>query len=72
MKFVAEIQQLVRKRSQKNNYNLILHYISLPIYPLHFPKFRPMQKQKKNAKILLEFGKNNSRRLSNFLQTHMF
>ena len=30
------IWQLVRKRSQKNNQNVILHYILLPIYPLHF------------------------------------
>ena len=35
LKFVGEIQQLVRKRSQKNNQNIILHSISLPIYPLH-------------------------------------
>ena len=34
-----------RKRSRKINYDVILHYISLPIYPLHFPKFCPIQKQ---------------------------
>ena len=28
MKIVGEIQQLVRKRSQKINYDVILHYIS--------------------------------------------
>ena len=45
LKLVDEIQQLVRKRSQKNNQGVILHYISLLIYPLHFPKFCPIQKQ---------------------------
>ena len=42
MKIVGEIQQLVRKRSQKINYDVILHDVSLPIYPLHFPKFCPI------------------------------
>ena len=28
----------------------MLHYISLPIYPLHFPKFRPIQKHLKTLK----------------------
>ena len=45
LKIVGEIQQLGRKRSQKINFDVILHYISLPIYPLHFPKFCPIQKQ---------------------------
>ena len=40
LKFVGEIQQLVRKHSQKNNQDVSLHYISLPIYPFHFSKFR--------------------------------
>ena len=71
LKFVGEIQQLVQKRSQKNNQNIILHYISLPIYPFHFPKFCPLQKQKKNAKKMLVFGKNDSCCLSNFSQTHI-
>ena len=44
-KIVAEIQQLVWKRSQKINSDVILHYISLPIYPFHFPNFRPIPKQ---------------------------
>ena len=47
LKFVSEIQQLVQKRSQKNNHNVILHYILLPIYPLHFSKFCFIQKQQK-------------------------
>ena len=50
-KIVCEIQQLVqqlvRKPSQKVNCNVIFHYISLPIYPLHFPKFCLIQKKKK-------------------------
>ena len=44
-KIVAEIQQLVWKRSQKINSDVILHYTSLPIYPFHFPNFRPIPKQ---------------------------
>ena len=44
LKIVGEIQQLVQKSSQKINYEVILRYISLPIYPLHFPKFCPIQK----------------------------
>ena len=45
LKIVDEIQQLVRKRSQKINDDVILHYIPLPIYLLHFPKFCPIEKQ---------------------------
>ena len=45
LKFVGEIQQLLRKHSQKNNQSVILHYILLPIYPLQFLKFCPIQKQ---------------------------
>ena len=33
LKTVGEIQQLARKHSQKINYDVILHYILLPIYP---------------------------------------
>ena len=47
LKTVGEIQQLVRKRSLKIYYDVILHYISLPICPLHFPKFRPFKNNKK-------------------------
>ena len=50
LKIVGEIQQLAWKRSQKINYDVILHYISLPIYPLDFPKFCPIQKQQKTLK----------------------
>ena len=49
-----------------------MHYISLPIYPLHYPKFCPIQKHNKNAEKLLVFGENDSRRWSNFLQMHIF
>ena len=31
LKYVGEIQQLVRKRSQENNSDVVLHYISFPI-----------------------------------------
>ena len=44
-KFIGEIQQLVRKRSQKKIRTQFC-YISLPIYRLHFPKFCPIQKNK--------------------------
>ena len=44
LEIVDEKQQLVRKRSQKIHYDVILHYISLSICPLHFPKFCPIQK----------------------------
>ena len=42
LKYVGEIQQLVRKHAQKNNHNVIFHYILLPIYPLDFTKFCPI------------------------------
>ena len=45
LKFGGEIQELVRKRSQRNNKDVISHYISHPLYPLHLPKFCPIQKQ---------------------------
>ena len=45
LKIVGEIQQLVWKLSQKIYYDVNLHYIFLPIYPLHFPKFSQIQKQ---------------------------
>ena len=43
-KFVDEIQQLLRKRLQENNQDIILYYILLPICPLLFPKVCPIQK----------------------------
>ena len=45
LKFVGEIQQQIRNHSPKNNFDLILDYILLPTYPLHFQKFCPIQKQ---------------------------
>ena len=61
-KIVGKIRRLVRKRSQKLNYHVILHQIALPSYPLHFPNFCPIEKPKKNAEKLLVFGENDSRR----------
>ena len=55
----------MRKRSQKINYNVILHYISLS-------KILPHSKTIKSFKKLSVFGENGSRRLSIFLQTHIF
>ena len=70
LKFVGEIQQLVRKRSPKNSLcNFALHfayYLSIALF-----KFLPHSKTK-NAKILSVFGKNDSHHLSNFLKTHSF
>ena len=57
-KYVGEIQQLV-------------HYISLPIYPIH-SKILPHSKTIKNTKKCSVFGKNDSYCLFNFLQTHFF
>ena len=50
LKILGEIQQLVWKRPQKIYYEVILHYISLSIYPLHFPEFWLIQKQSKTLK----------------------
>ena len=60
------------ERSQNINYDVILHDISLPIYPLHFPKILPHSITIKNAKKLSIFSENDSRRLSTFLQIHIF
>ena len=43
-----------------------------PIYPLHFPKSCLIQKQMKNAMKFSVFVESGSRRLSDFLQTHIF
>ena len=72
LKIVGEIQQLVRKRSQKINYDVVLHYISIPICPLLFPKFCPIKKHKKSLRNCRYLVKNDPHRLSNFLQTHIF
>ena len=50
LKIADEIQQLVWIRSQNINYDVILNYISLRVYPLHFPKFCPVQKQLKTLR----------------------
>ena len=65
LKIVVEIQHLVQKRSQKINYDFI-SYLSIAL-----SKILPHSKTIKNAKKLSVFGENNSRCLSNFLQTHI-
>ena len=45
LKVVGEMQHLVREGLQNYNYDAISHYTLLPIYPFHFPKFCPIQKQ---------------------------
>ena len=66
LKIVVEIQHLVQKRSQKINYDFT-SYLSIAL-----SKILPHSKTIKNAKKLSVFGENDSRRLSNFLQTHIF
>ena len=68
LKFVGKIQQLVRKRSQKNNYDVICIRFHFPfIHCKHL-----VQKQQKTLGKCRYLIKNNSLRLSNFLQTHVF
>ena len=50
LKFAVEIKELARKRSEKRNKDVILHYISPPIYSLFFPKFSPILKQQKTLR----------------------
>ena len=66
------MQQLVQKRLQKNNQDTIfaLHFISY--LSIALSKILPHSKTIKNAKKVSVFGKNDTRRLSNFLQTHIF
>ena len=45
LKTAIKLQLIVQNLSQKSNLDMILHYISLPIYHLNFPKFCPIQKQ---------------------------
>ena len=73
LKFIGEMQQLVRKRSQKNNKDVILHYVSLPIYQLRFPKFCPIQKQLKTLRTCQYLAKwTLACCLSIFLKIHAF
>ena len=72
LKFISEIQQLLRKRLRKNKLgiNFGLHftfYLSIVFF-----KILPHSATMKNTKKLLVFGENDSRCLSNFLQTHIF
>ena len=72
LKTVGETQQLVRKRSQKIHYDVILHYISLPICPLHFSKFCPIQKQWKTLRNCRYLVKTTLAIYLIFLQIHIF
>ena len=47
------------------NYDVILHYISLPVIDCTFQN-SALFKNNKNTKKLLVFGEKGSRRLSNF------
>ena len=66
LKILVEIQHLVQKRSQKINYDFI-SYLSIAL-----SKILPHSKTIKNAKKFSVFGENESRRLSKFLQSHIF
>ena len=72
LKIVGEIQQLVRKRSQKIHYDEILHYISLPIFPMHFSKFCPIQNQWKTLRNCRHLVKTTLAIYLIFLQVHIF
>ena len=71
-KIVGEIQQLVRKFSQKTNLqcNFSLYFTSY--LSIAFSKIQSHSKIIKNAKKLSVFGENDFRRWSNFLQIHIF
>ena len=45
LKTAIKLQLIAQNLSRKSNLDMILHYISLPIYQLNFPKFCPIQKQ---------------------------
>ena len=72
LKIVGEIQQLVRKLSQKIHYDEILHYISLPIFPMHFSKFCPIQNQWKTLRNCRHLVKTTLAIYLIFLQIHIF
>ena len=71
-KFVSEIKQLVRKRSQKKKSggNFTLHFTSY--LSIRLSKFLRHSKTITNAKKLQVFGKNDFCCLSNCLQTNIF
>ena len=66
LKIVGEIQHLVRKRSQKINYDFT-SYLSIVL-----SKILPHSKTIKNAKNFSVFDENESRHLSQFLESHIF
>ena len=72
MKFVGEMQQLARKRSQKNNQDVI-SCITFHFLFIHwiFQNSAPFNNNK-DAEKLSVFGENDSCCSSNFLQAHMF
>ena len=72
LKFVSKIQQLPWKRSWKKQllHNFALQFTSYLSTALS--KVLHHLKTVKNAKKLSEFGENDSRCLSNFLQIHIF
>ena len=82
LKFVGEIQQLLRKRQQKNHQDkfcitfhflsTIFYYYSYHLLTIVLLKALSHSKTIKNAKKLSVFDENGFRCLSNFLQTHIF
>ena len=68
LKILSEIQQVGWKHSQKINHDV--HFTSY--LSTAFTKILPHLKTIKNTKKLSVFGENDSRRLSNFLQTQIF
>ena len=45
LKIVNELQLIVSKGLQRNNYDMTAVYISHPIYQIHFRRFCPIPKQ---------------------------
>ena len=70
LKIVSQIQQLLWKRLQKIHCNVILHYTYY--LSIALSKILHHSKTIKKAKKLSVFGENDSRRLYNFLQVHIF
>ena len=50
LKIVNELQLIVSKGLQRNNYDMTAVYISHPIYQIHFRRFCPFQNNDKTQR----------------------
>ena len=64
---IPSVEKFTGKQLRRN---FVLHFTSY--LSIALSNILPHSKIIKIAKTLLIFGKNNTRRLSNFLQTHIF